>query len=104
MVLNPTLDFFSAITRGGWNFLGEKFILLYLNVFNHCLYARRALQGARDVTAMMYPPDISVFVDENNCQIVTNFESVLFNTQVKAFKHDSHLCTFRNNACFVTIA
>ena len=31
MVLNPTLDVLSDITRGGWNFQGEKRILLYLN-------------------------------------------------------------------------
>ena len=30
MVLNPTLDVFSAITHGGWNFRGEKCILFYL--------------------------------------------------------------------------
>ena len=35
MVLNKTLDVFSAITRGGWNFLGENCILLHLNVFKH---------------------------------------------------------------------
>ena len=33
MVMNKTLDVLSAITRGGWNFLGENRILLHLNVF-----------------------------------------------------------------------
>ena len=35
MVLNPTLDVLSAITRGGSNFWGENRILLYLNVFKN---------------------------------------------------------------------
>ena len=30
MVMNPTLDIFSAITRGGWNSQGENFIILYV--------------------------------------------------------------------------
>ena len=45
---------------------------------------------------MIYPTNISVFVYENNHQIVTNFESVLLKTQVKALSHDGNLCTFRN--------
>ena len=96
MVINPTLDVLSAITCGSWNFRGEKPILLYLNFFKHCLYAGISLQLACDVTAMIYPPNISVFVDKNNCQMVTNFAIVLFNTQVKALKYDGHLSTFRN--------
>ena len=54
------------------------------------------MQGARDVTEIIYPPNISAFVDKNNRQTVTNFTSVLFNTQVKALKHDGHIYTFRN--------
>ena len=46
MVMNPNLDVFSAITRGGWNFRGEKRILLYLNIFKNSLYAVRAFQVA----------------------------------------------------------
>ena len=45
---------------------------------------------------MIYPHSISAFVDNNNRQIVTNFASVTFNTQVKELKHDGNLCTFRN--------
>ena len=94
MVLNTTLDVLSIITRGGWNFRGKNCILLYLNFFNHCLYAGRALQGARDIMAMIYPPNISAFVDKK--QIVTNFASVIFSTQVKSLKHDGNLYKFRN--------
>ena len=54
------------------------------------------MQGSHDVTEMIYPPKISYFVDNNNRQIVTNFTSVLFNTQAKALMDDGHLCTFRN--------
>ena len=54
------------------------------------------LQGERDVMEVIYPPNISAFVDDNNLQIVMKFASVLFNTQVKAIKHDGHLCTFKN--------
>ena len=96
MVINPNLDVLSAITSGGWNFRGENRILLYLNVFKHFLYAGGALPVARDVTAMIYPPNVSAFVDGKNRQIVTNFASVLFNTQVKALKHDGNICTFIN--------
>ena len=96
MVFNPNLDVLSSIIRDGWNFRGDKRILLYLNVFKDCLYAGKALQGARGVTAMIYPPNISAFFDKNNRQIVTNFASVLFNTQVKALKHDGHIFKFRN--------
>ena len=46
--------------------------------------------------AIIYPLNISAYVDENNLQIVTNFESVLFNNQVKELKNDGHFCTFRN--------
>ena len=53
-------------------------------------------RGACDVTAMIYPPSISEFVDENNRKIVTNFSSVIFNTQLKALRHDGHICTFKN--------
>ena len=31
MVLNPNLDILSAITRCGYNFIGENCVLLYLN-------------------------------------------------------------------------
>ena len=96
MVLNPTLDVLYAITCGGWNFRGENHILLYLNVFNHFLYAGRAFKESHDLTALIYPPNTSAFVDDNNRQIVTKFASVLFNTQVKALKHDGHHCTFIN--------
>ena len=58
--------------------------------------AGRAFQGARDTTAMIYCLNISEFVDENNHQIVKNFASVLFNTQVKSLKHDGNLSTFIN--------
>ena len=44
---------------------------------------------------MIYPLNISAFVDDNNKQLATNFASVLFNTQVKALTHGVHLCTFR---------
>ena len=54
------------------------------------------MQGERDVTEMIYPPNISDFVDDNNRQIVTNFSSVVFSTQVKALKHDVHIYTFIN--------
>ena len=53
-------------------------------------------RGACDVTAMIYPPSISEFVDENNRKIVTNFSSVIFNTQVKALRNDGHIFTFVN--------
>ena len=96
MVLNTTLDVLSAITCGGCNFWGENHILLYLNVFKHCLYAGREFQGEHGVTEMLHPPNISDFSDENNRQLVMNFVSVLFNTQVKALKHDGHICTFIN--------
>ena len=43
---------------------------------------------------MIYPPNISVFVDDNKSQIVTNFASVIFNNQVKALKYDYHIYTF----------
>ena len=45
---------------------------------------------------MIYPLNICKFVDKNNFQIVTKFASVPFNTQVKALKHDGHICTFIN--------
>ena len=67
-----------------------------MNLFKHCLYAVRALQVSSDVTEMIYPPNKSDFFDKSNQKIVTNFASVLFNTQVKAIKYDGHLCTFIN--------
>ena len=54
-----------------------------------------AFQVEHGVTEMIYPPNISAFVDEGNRQIVTNLPSVLFNTQVKSLNHDGHICTFR---------
>ena len=44
---------------------------------------------------MIYPPNISYFVDYNNRQILTNVSSVLFNTLVKELKNVGHICTFR---------
>ena len=67
-----------------------------MNVFKHCFYAGRVLQVENGVTEMIYPPNISAFVDDNNRQIVTNFSSVLFNTLVKALNHYVHICKFRN--------
>ena len=96
MVLNPTLDVLSVITSHSWDLQRDNHILIYLNVFNRFLYAVRGFQVARDVTAIIYPPNITSYVGKNNRHIVTNFASVIFNTQVKAFKHDVHLCTFRN--------
>ena len=45
---------------------------------------------------MIYPPNISSFSYYYNRQIVTNFSSVLFNTQLKALKHGGHIFTFIN--------
>ena len=45
---------------------------------------------------MIHPPIISTYVDDNNNKIVTNSESVIFNTQVKSLRHDGHIYTFRN--------
>ena len=44
---------------------------------------------------MIHPPKISYLVGDNNLQIVTKFSSVLFNSQVKALRHDDHIFTFR---------
>ena len=57
------LLFFSAITCGGWNLQSENRILLYLNVSNHCLCSGISLQETFDVTEMIYPPNISAFVE-----------------------------------------
>ena len=96
MILNPTVDVFSVITSGGWYFREENCILLYLNAFKHCLYVVRALQVAHDATSIIYPPNISDFLNDNNRQILTNLASVLLNTKVKELKHDGHLRTFIN--------
>ena len=53
------------------------------------------MQLEHGVNVIIYPPNISAFVDENNRQIVTNFSSVLLNTQVKSLKHYGHIFTFR---------
>ena len=45
---------------------------------------------------MIYPSNISDFFEENNRQIVTNFEILLFNTQVNALKCGVRICTFSN--------
>ena len=82
MVMNPTLDVLSFITRDGWNFRGEKHILLYLNVFKHCLYAGLSLQVSRDVRSSIYTSNISSFDYDNNQQLVTNFASIISNTQL----------------------
>ena len=66
MVINPNLNILSAITHGEWNFRGENRILLYLEFFNDFLYAVRALQGERDVTAMIYHTIIYTSVDDKN--------------------------------------
>ena len=79
------------------DFRGENRILLYLKIFTHRLYAGRELQGAWHITEMIYPPNISSFVDEKNLQIVKKFSSILLNTQLKALKHDGYLSTFRND-------
>ena len=60
------------------------------------MHAGRALQESRDITAIIYPLNILSFVDENNPQIVKNFTSELFNTQVKALKYYGHIFTYRN--------
>ena len=46
--------------------------------------------------AMIYSTIISDLVDKNNHQIATNFASVLFNTQVKALRHNANISTLRN--------
>ena len=84
MVLNRTLDVLFAITCGSWNFRRENRIIISLDVFKPFLYIGRALQGEHGVTAMIYPTNISTFVDDNNRQIVTNLASVIFNTQLVA--------------------
>ena len=58
------------------------------------MYGGRAFQVARDVKSIICLPIISVFFNENNLQIVTNFSNVLFNNQVKALRHDGHLSKF----------
>ena len=47
------------------------------------------------MVSIIYPPKISVFVDDKNRQIVTNFSNVIFNSQVKPPRHDGRLCIFR---------
>ena len=66
-----------------------------MNFFKHCVYAGRAFQGEHGAMSIIYPPNISDFVDDKNRQIVTNFVSVLFNNQVNSLKHDGNICTFR---------
>ena len=44
---------------------------------------------------MIYPLNILAFVDDKNRKIVTNFACVLFNTQMKALKHDDHTFTLK---------
>ena len=68
---------------------------LNANFSKNFLYAGRVFQGEHGVTAMIYPPNISVFVDKNSRQIVKDFVIVLFNTQVKALNNNSHIFTFR---------
>ena len=81
MVLNPTLDVLCVINSDRLEFQRrEPHTTLSLNVFKHCLYARRAFQVALYVTSMLYFPKLSAFVDDNNHQIVTNFTTVLVNT------------------------
>ena len=60
------------------------------------MYEGIVLQGTCDVMAMIYTLNICTFVDKKNFQIVTKFASVPFNNQVKALKHDGHICTFIN--------
>ena len=45
---------------------------------------------------MMYPTSIYYFVDDKNHQILINFVSVLFNTEVNSLRHYDHISTFRN--------
>ena len=42
---------------------------------------------------MVYTTKISAFVDENNLKTSKKFASVVLKTQVKALRHDVHLCT-----------
>ena len=58
--------------------------------------------NVHDVTTMIYPYRIFAFVDKN-CQILTYFSSVLFNTQVKELKNGGHLYTLRNFMLFSII-
>ena len=69
LFLNPTVDVLSAINHVSWNLQGENHILIYLNVFNHCLYAVRALQVSHDTIEMIHQSNISAFVDKNKRQI-----------------------------------
>ena len=43
---------------------------------------------------MIYPPNISLFVDKNKRQIVTNFSILQFSNQVNSLKHDGHISIF----------
>ena len=52
--------------------------------------------GARGVMAITYTTNISDFVDDKNLQILTNFTSKIFNTQVKALMHDGYIFTLIN--------
>ena len=64
MVLNTTLDFFR---HHSWQ-LGFPRREPYTNLsefFKHCLYAGMSFKGEHGVTAMIYTPKISAFVDEN---------------------------------------
>ena len=74
MVMNLTLGVLSDITPVSWNLREENSILPNLNIFKHCLYARRALQVENGVKSMIYPPNISAFVEDNNRQILMNFQ------------------------------
>ena len=53
------------------------------------------MQEENGVTAMIYPPNISSFVDDSSRKILTNFASVILNTQVKSLNSDGYICTFR---------
>ena len=54
------------------------------------------MQGAHDATAIIYSLIVSSLDDDKNLQIVTNFASIIFNTQVKSLRHDYHIYSFRN--------
>ena len=66
MVLNPPLCFLSDITCGGFNSKVYIHILIYMTYFTHFLYSSRVLQVAKDATEIIFPTNISAFVDDKN--------------------------------------
>lgn len=92
MANHPTTELWHVICRGGWEFGSYTTTFEYLLQLDVSLsVGGRALCGAMNSRAKLFPPSLSPIIDSTNAEIIEVLKFRLFDIGYKAGPIDSHL-------------